>query len=100
MNDRKDTRIAYGAHCVWWDSIHKVGSRPFRTLYDNDSMPCCPHCKNMLFEMPHEDVWWEGVDRYEADGHPGYRAFQEWLRGKCFPTLEAAQKAYAERSNG
>jgi hypothetical protein len=61
------------------------------------TLPCCPHCKNMLFEMSNENIWWEGVDKYEARGHPGYRTMIEWSRGKCFPTHEAMHKAYAER---
>lgn len=94
-----DERIAYGAHCAWWDSIDKVGARPFRTPGDTGTMPCCPHCQNMLFEMPNEKTWWEGVDQHEKNGNPGYRAFIEWMRGKCFPGghLEAQRVYAAER---
>lgn len=83
-----DTRIAYGARCTWWDSIQKVGER--------DGLPCCPHCRNVLFEMPSEQQWYSGVDLHEAAGHPGYRAMIEWARGKCFPNLSAVQEAYAK----
>jgi len=38
-----------------------------------------------------------GVDEYEVDGHPGYRAFVEWWRGQCFQTMEDARTAYKDR---
>ena len=82
-----DKRIAYGATCTWWDSIMKVGN--------NDGLPCCPHCRKILYEMPSIEEWWNGVDRYEVGKpRPGYRKFVEWLRGKCFPNYDAAEKAY------
>jgi hypothetical protein len=93
---RTDTRIVYGAHCAWWDSIEKVGTRPFRTGAPG-TMPCCPHCKNMLFEMPDQKTWWDGVDKHEQNGNPGYRAFIEWLRGKCFKGGFAEAKAVYDR---
>jgi hypothetical protein len=89
-----DTRIAYGARCFWWDSIHEVGHLETR---NGATLPCCPHCSSVLFEVPDEETWFDAADRHEASGHPGYRAMIEWSRGKCFPSLEAAQKAYAER---
>lgn len=88
---RKDTRIAYGARCVWWDSIQNVGTI---TARNGATLPCCPHCRGMLFEMPNEQEWFAGVDKYEGAGHPGYRAFAEWMRGKCFPDINAAKRAY------
>ena len=91
----QDTRIPYGARCTWWDSIDKVGSR----LTPSGSIPCCPHCRNVLFEVESEEVWFAGADRYEAAGHPGYRAMLEWGRGKCFPDLEALKDAYARRAS-
>lgn len=74
-----DTRIAYGARCSWWDSIEKVG-RTGGTI----SLPCCPTCRGVLFEMLDEEIWWRGVDRYTAETDPQYRTFIEWVRGKCF----------------
>lgn len=96
MND--DTRIAYGACCTWWDSIHEVGEkRPpgFKDKFGMGGLPCCPRCGGMLFEMENEAAWFASVDRYENDGNPGYRRFAEWLRDKCFPTIDQAQIAYA-----
>jgi predicted HAD superfamily Cof-like phosphohydrolase len=91
---RKDTRIVYGAMCSWWGTIREVGNR--------DGIPCCPHCKNLLFEMSSPDEWWEGVDKHVADGHPGYRAFIEWLKGKCFtkgfPEAKIAYEAETGKS--
>ena len=100
-----DTRIAYGVGCTWWDSIYKTGTTtPGRmTVRRGDGtpvevsdaqLPCCPHCGSMLFEVENEQVWFEGVDRYEQDGHPGYRKQMEWMRGKCFKDMAAAKAAY------
>ena len=85
-----DTRIAYGARCTWWDGIRQIGKR--------DGLPCCPHCRNVLFEMENEGQWFSGVDRHEANGHPGYRAMVEWARGKCFKNYNELKKAYEERN--
>lgn len=85
----KDTRIPYGARCTWWDSIDKVGVR--------QGLPVCPQCGNVLFEVESEEVWFAGVDRYEAQGNSGYRAMVEWSRGKCFPNHRALQAAYEAR---
>jgi len=86
-----DTRIVYGARCAWWDSIDKVGTTP-------TGLPACPHCGGVLFEVGTEAEWWLGVERHEAAGNDGYRAFVVWLRGKCFPTLEVAADAYQART--
>ena len=80
-------RIVYGARCAWWGSIHDVAAKP-------SGLPCCPHCGGVLMEVGSEAEWWAGVDRSEQDGNPGYRAFIEWLRGQCFPTLEQAREFY------
>ncbi len=98
-----DTRIPYGARCTWWDSIDKVGVRQGSNPLGGPPMrlPCCPHCRNMLFEVEDEATWWRGIDKYEADGHPGYRAIMTFGRGKCFPNLAALTAAYQqENPNG
>lgn len=84
-----DTRIAYGANCSWWGPIADVGTKP-------SGLPCCPVCGGMLFEVASSDEWWSGARRYEADGHPDYVAFLEWLQGRHFPSLDVAQDAYRE----
>lgn len=91
-DQRTDLRIVYGARCSWWDSIDKVAT----TTGLPGGLPVCPHCGSPLFEVGSETEWWAGVDQHESEREPGYRAFIEWLRGKCFPTLEAARAAYRE----
>jgi hypothetical protein len=87
-----DTRIAYGARCTWWDGIRKVGKTPPGP--GGFSVPCCPHCSGVLFEMANEGQWLAGVDKYESAGHPGYRAMVEWGRGKCFSNYAELKRAY------
>ena len=82
--------MAYGARCTWWDSVRETSVTPA-------GVPCCPHCGGVLFEVPSERGWWAGVDAHEADGHPGYRAFIEWQRGRCYPNVELAAAAYRAR---
>jgi hypothetical protein len=85
-----DERFCYGANCTWFGPISEVGTKgPHR-------LPCCPRCSGMLFEMPHEREWWAGADKYEADGHPGYRAMLEWQRDqkKCFRRMVDLTAAY------
>jgi hypothetical protein len=86
--------IVYGARCTWLDSIDKTGRTPPGP--SGHRLPCCPHCGSVLFQLPTEADWWTGVDRYEADGHPGYRAMITWARGKCFANMAAMQRAYGQ----
>lgn len=88
-----DNRIAYGARCTWWDGIRKVGKRQVGEF----SLPCCPHCKGMLFEMQNEGEWFAGVEKHEKNGNPGYRAMVEWGRGKCFRNYDEMKHAYDAR---
>ena len=55
-------------------------------------IPCCPFCKSVLFEFPNLAAFMEGVDKYEKEGNPGYRKLLNWQQGKCFRTMEDAQK--------
>ena len=84
----EETRIVYGAGCTWWDSIDKVSHTPGATR-----LPCCPFCGSVLFEMPDEATFWKGAEEYEKT-HPGYRVMMQWMRGKCFPNMAAAESAY------
>lgn len=93
----KDERIAYGAICTWWDSIDKVGSKGPSSF--GGKIPCCPFCKQVLFEMPNEADWYAAVDSHDAK-EPGYRKFMEWQRGKCHRNYEAARKAYSVAMQG
>ena len=92
-----DNRIAYGARCTWWDGIRSVGKA--NPGASGHRLPCCPHCSGMLFEMENEGQWFAGVDRYEAAGHPGYRAMMEWARGKCFKNIAELEAAYRAHLN-
>jgi hypothetical protein len=87
-----DPRIVYGARCTWWDGIEKIGKSPSST--GEFALPCCPHCGSMLFEIPDPETWWSGARKSQAEGHAGYIAFIEWLKGKCFPDIKRAQAAY------
>lgn len=90
----KDSRIVYGAFCTWWDSIDKVGRLPT----PSGSIPCCPQCQSVLFEV-NPDFWEHSVAAHAArPGNEEYPAFVEWLRGKCYPTQDEAKKAYKARS--
>lgn len=80
-----DGRLCYGATCTWFGSIHETKQA---------GVPVCPHCGGVLFEMDHEGQWWSGVDKYEAEGHPGYRKMWEWARGKCFKDMAALTAAF------
>lgn len=99
-SDTTDTRIVYGARCVWWDGIEKIGKTPAGVgpTAKMGGLPCCPHCGGVLFEMDSPKRWWDGVAKHEANGNPGYRAFIEWLKGKCFPTMDDAKAAYERRA--
>lgn len=95
MTTLKDTRIAYGSRCVWWDNIQKTG-KGFQGL------PCCPHCKGLLFEVPSMEQWQRGIDEYDKH-NPGYKDLMKWLQGKCFKTIKDAKNAILqarEVSNG
>lgn len=80
-------RVVYGARCTWWGLISEASAKP-------SGLPCCPHCGGVLFEVPSETEWWAGVDQAERDGRAGYRAFIEWLRGRCCATFDIAHATY------
>jgi hypothetical protein len=77
--------IVYGAFCVWWDGIEKAGQLP-------SGIPCCPHCKSVLFQQP-EEQWIQAATKHN-DRAPGYLAFILWLRGKCYLNWKVARVAY------
>ena len=49
-------------------------------------------------EVEAEQRFLEGAIAHEADGHPGYIVFVEWLRGKCFKTMDEARTAWEART--
>ena len=95
--------IAYGARCTWWDSIDKVGTL-VQPVGPNDKrpmagLPCCPRCRNMLFQVDNIGVWQDGVNAYaKKTDDPKYIEFIAWMRGKCYPTMDAARKAFDKES--
>jgi hypothetical protein len=98
--------MPYGATCTWWDSMDKVGSLttpPMKLTRGNgttadiepSSLPCCPHCKGVLMQVPSEDVWWENVRSHaEKTQDADYPNFIRWLRGRCFASFAAAKAQY------
>lgn len=69
--------------------------------FNGHSFPCCPHCGSLLMQVDSEKKWFEGVDEFEKNGHPNYRAMLIWSRGKCFKNLEEMTQAYkAEAGEG
>ncbi len=84
-----DSRIVYGLSCTWWDDIGNAGKHP------RSGLPCCPHCKGMLFELANPEQWWSGVDTYaKATGDKEYPGLIKWMKGRCFADLYSAKKAY------
>jgi hypothetical protein len=86
------TVIVNGARCTWWDSIDKASSIPRQP--GEPGLPCCPHCRGVLFQYDSEGDFFRGVAEYEAAGHLGYGKMLEWARGKCFRNLTAMAAAY------
>lgn len=85
---RSDTRIVYGVRCTWWDSIAKVA-----TL--DSGIPCCPHCRGVLMEVPDFKTWNRNVEKHaKRSGDAEYPAFIRWLRGRCLPTATKAREHF------
>ena len=85
-----DPRIVYGSRCLWWDSIDKVS---ILTTQSGTRLPCCPFCRGVLYEIPDLKTWEEGAKKYEANGHSGYVEVLNFMRGKCFKTMDEAKEA-------
>lgn len=89
----EDDRVVYGASCVWWDYIASA-------VADENGLPCCPHCRGVLYEMPRGE-WEESIERYTKEsGDMNYPFLWAWLKGKCYRTLDAARFAYERRDLG
>jgi uncharacterized protein YbaR (Trm112 family) len=81
--------------CAWWGPIQDVG---VLTDYGDLHLPCCPKCRGTLYEVESEAQWLSLSQEYEDRGHPGWLAFIQWLKGKCYPTYDHAWAVYqAER---
>ncbi len=118
----EDTRFCYGASCTWCGPISEVGNtnehpahaalrdrvlyvknakgedRPIK--HSDHALPCCPNCGGMLLELEDAKIWWDGVEKYESEGHPGYKAMWQWQRQHkplCFRNVEVLMKTYENR---
>lgn len=78
--------IAYGVFCTWHDDKANVGI--------HGALPCCPHCKRILYEMP-KQRWLEQVAKHNAS-NPGYARMMVWAKGKCFENFGLLKLAYEE----
>ncbi len=101
-----DTRYCYSATCSWHGPITEVGkTKPIEgvlvkagnRIIPPISLPCCPFCGSMLFEMPTQKEWDEGASVHESQGHTHYVAFLAWtrLQKRCWPSLREASVKYA-----
>lgn len=90
--------LTYGARCTWFGLISETSQVPGTGGGGFGGLPCCPYCGGVLMQLDSEKQWWDGVDKYEAEGHPGYRAMWEWQREqkKCFRTTNDLKQAFAE----
>src|SRR5690606_31561522 len=98
--------LPYGAVCTWWDSIDKAGqlvTDPARVTRGNGStttirastLPCCPHCRGVLFQVDSEAAWWSVINEHaRRTGDADYPEFIRWLRGRCFPDMRTARAAF------
>lgn len=91
---KRDSRVVYGAACSWWGLIDEV-STVGKMRGGDSTIPACPKCGGVLMEVENLREWWDGAQRYEDDGHPGYVEFLRWDRGRCYPTLAEARAAFA-----
>lgn len=89
MTTVKDTRIAFGAQCTWWDTIDKASQR-------GSGIPCCPYCMGVLYEVPNMEVWEQQVRSYDNTVEYDYPAFIRWTRGQCFPNFDIAYNQWIE----
>lgn len=120
LSPEPDTRFCYGANCSWFGPIQDVGStgkyhvkdkaEHFPAPLGDHSLPCCPCCGGMLFEVPNADTFWGAIKVFEignykmppddrpGKAHPGYTAMWEWQRDQktCFPNADALRDAYQQ----
>lgn len=98
----KNPKIVYGAACTWWDSIWNCGKTPpirARPTGEFHSLPCCPHCGSVLFEVSNIEEWNAGMERFEQAGHPGYIKMMNWAKGKCFKNMAELKSTYTKEVN-
>ena len=88
----KDTRIAYGATCTWWGAIQEVATT-------GSGLPCCPHCRGVLFEAPSMAEWEAGTRQSIDAGNaaPDWLDMLHWVRDQgepCQPNFDEIQTRY------
>jgi hypothetical protein len=88
-----DTRYCYGARCTWSGPIQAVGT-------NGSGLPCCPHCRGVLFELPTEAEWWNGAEAFDRTNEPGYLDLMRWAakQPRCWRTIADLREAYRTRS--
>lgn len=83
-------QIAFGVACTWWDDLAKVGRLP-----GPKGIPCCPFRSGLAYQT--DAAKWEAYAHQQQLAAPddalGLIAF---MRGKCFPSREAALAAYVK----
>lgn len=103
-----DTRYAYGAVCSWSGPIQEVSTtEPKSGVLGSSpvSIPCCPLCGGPLYEVDSKEQWDRQIAEFDADGHPGYIAFQEWIvqmvsAGECFTRADKLEVLNMYVANG
>lgn len=72
----KDTRYTYGATCNWHGTIQE-------TTVNSSQLPCCPHCRGVLFEYENKKKWDDAVERFSRENNlVHYKAFVDSWRSK------------------
>jgi hypothetical protein len=85
-----DKRYVYSAGCTFHGPIDQIGTKGPPGM----SLPCCPSCQSMLFEMETEKQWHEQIAAHAAKKQdPNYAAFMKWFGAlrPCRPFRNQAQ---------
>jgi hypothetical protein len=88
MANEQDLMV-YSAHCTWCAPISKASKL-------ESGIPCCPHCKSVLFQMERAD-WDKGVVGFIAsNGDHAYPSYLEWVAttDRCYRTYKEARAAF------
>lgn len=88
-HDDPNLAMWYGPCGYWTDDWAKL------TTF-GPGIPCCPKCGSPGFQTTAK-AWLSGATRFEGEGHPGYRAFVNWMKERCggkeFDWFEAYEKS-------
>lgn len=88
--------VAYGAQCTWWDLKNQVGL--IHSPNTKFPLPCCPHCRRMLFEMTRTE-WDAAIAKYVSENdNPSYADMIFWGRGKCFSNYAELKNRWENRT--